>query len=57
MPVPSHDLDFQHNLPCSFICAFNDLRCEVGVQFADVGGIVTNLGLKFLFHNKTYISK
>ena len=46
--VPNHDLDFQGHMSCTFFM-FNDLRWEVVVCFTEIGGIVDNHVLYFLF--------
>jgi len=37
-PVPSQNLDFR--VICRRLFVFNDLRCNVFVNFVDIGGIV-----------------
>jgi len=49
-PVSSQDLDFQRHMSW-VIFMFNDLRLEVIVCFVDIGNIVHQHCLNFIFKN------
>ena len=47
MPVPRQGLYFKRHMSCPFLCSVSD--GEMIVRFVDIGGIVDNHCINFLF--------
>jgi hypothetical protein len=54
VPVPSEDLDFQRHMSWSLCAQWVQLRWEVIIGFADIGGIDDHHYLHFLFITLVY---